>query len=281
MNKDWVFWLSRTLLAVLLGVLCWGLVSLVWFVVSPPKAQTPNVPQTTSVQQTRATAPINLFDSTSSHTLRLPQGLSLEGVMISSNAESSRAFFNHQSKLFGVKSGGPLEGVGLTLGAVEASRVQLFDAAGSSGWLELKSQGLELNQPFARSGTSASAQPTRSVPAPAVQPSSSERLRRALGRTQASAEDTKTKMLEDPQKFVDDLGLVSTGSGYQITGSTSQRTRAQYGLRPGDQVISINGNTLGDPQTDAQMIQNLDLTQPLEVVIQRGSGTITIRPRLQ
>ena len=281
MNERTVFWLSRLSFAGLLALLVYGLVSLFWFLTAPPKPMVGGTLAATTSSEPKAQN-FNLFSSATSQSLRLPQGLTLEGVMLSSNAADSRAFFKMTSGVFGVKTGAKLEGTGLSLGKVEAQRAQVFDTGGASGWIELERRGLELNQPLSTQGSSVSS--TSSMPPrEAINMSGAERLSRALrGRSsEASTEDALSRMSEDPQKFVEEMGLVASGNGYQITGSTSQRTRARYGLRPGDQVISINGHTLGDPTSDAQMIESLNLNEPLEVVIQRGSGTLTLRPKIK
>jgi general secretion pathway protein C len=49
------------------------------------------------------------------------------------------------------------------------------------------------------------------------------------------------------------------------------------GLRPGDRVISVNGQPLGQPQRDAALIEQVKQQRQVQIQIQRGSQTMTIQ----
>ena len=47
-------------------------------------------------------------------------------------------------------------------------------------------------------------------------------------------------------------------------------------MKPGDKLISVNGNPLGDPQQDKALIDEVYASGNASVVIERGSRRMTI-----
>ena len=80
---------------------------------------------------------------------------------------------------------------------------------------------------------------------------------------------------EDPEGFVQEMGLEPTDGGYQVT--RRARQLQMVGLRPGDVVTSVNDMQVGNIQTDQVMLnQILQTGGELKIQIRRGSRSFTI-----
>ena len=80
---------------------------------------------------------------------------------------------------------------------------------------------------------------------------------------------------EDPEGFVQEMGLQPTEGGYQVT--RQARQLQMIGLRPGDIVTSVNDMQVGNIQADQTLLnQVLQTGGELKIQIQRGSRSFTI-----
>jgi general secretion pathway protein C len=86
--------------------------------------------------------------------------------------------------------------------------------------------------------------------------------------------DFAKEQLEDPEQTLKNLGLTSNGDGYVLEGATSMLTR--IGMKPGDKLISVNGSSLGDPEQDKLLIDDVFASGAAKIVIERGSRRMTI-----
>lgn len=93
-------------------------------------------------------------------------------------------------------------------------------------------------------------------------------------RTAEQFVDFAKGQLEDPEQALKNLGLKASGNGYVLEGGTSMLTR--IGMKPGDKLISVNGNTLGDPEQDKLLIDDVYASGAAKIVIERGSRRMTI-----
>ena len=86
--------------------------------------------------------------------------------------------------------------------------------------------------------------------------------------------DFAKDQLEDPQQALDNMGLRSSGDGYILTPSATMLM--SLGMKAGDKIISINGNSLGDPAQDKSIIDEVYSSGNASIVIERGSRRMTI-----
>lgn len=93
-------------------------------------------------------------------------------------------------------------------------------------------------------------------------------------RTPEQFVDMAKEQLEDPQQALDNLGLKATGDGYELTPSANMLMG--LGMKPGDKIISVNGNQLGDPEQDKILIDEVYASGNAVIVIERGSQRLTI-----
>lgn len=80
---------------------------------------------------------------------------------------------------------------------------------------------------------------------------------------------------EDPQGFVQEMGLEPTSEGYEVT--RRARQLQMVGLRPGDIVTAVNDQPVGNIQSDQVLLnQVLQTGGELKIQIRRGSRSFTI-----
>jgi general secretion pathway protein C len=85
-------------------------------------------------------------------------------------------------------------------------------------------------------------------------------------------------MTTAPDKLIQQLGLKSNGpnGGYEVTAATPENLRLAVGLQPGDRIVSVNGQPLGDPMRDRGVLAALRSGNSASVEIQRGSQVVTL-----
>lgn len=112
-------------------------------------------------------------------------------------------------------------------------------------------------------------------PKKVVKPNSGNFKQQLKGiRTPEQFVDFAKDQLSDPEQALKNLGLKASGNGYVLESSTSMLSR--IGMKPGDKLISVNGNTLGDPEQDKLLIDEVYASGAAKVVIERGSRRMTI-----
>jgi general secretion pathway protein C len=80
---------------------------------------------------------------------------------------------------------------------------------------------------------------------------------------------------EDPEAFVQEMGLQPTDGGYQVT--RRARQLQMVGLRPGDIVTAVNDMQVGNVQSDQALLnQILQTGGEVKIQIRRGSRSFTI-----
>lgn len=90
------------------------------------------------------------------------------------------------------------------------------------------------------------------------------------------------QLRDDPDGVVTDLGLkplAGTGgspAGYQVGEGTSAEVMRNFGLRPGDVILSVNGKPLGNLQSDRALVDEVKASGEARVEIRRGSQTFTV-----
>ncbi|MEY1663139.1 type II secretion system protein N [Isoalcanivorax beigongshangi] len=80
--------------------------------------------------------------------------------------------------------------------------------------------------------------------------------------------------------IIEQLGLepVTEGAaeGYRIQPSASASVLASVGLRPGDQILTVNGHALGEEQGDLNAMQDAMAAGSASIEVQRGSRRFTV-----
>lgn len=77
--------------------------------------------------------------------------------------------------------------------------------------------------------------------------------------------------------IIQQMGLApADGEGYQIGANAPAAVLQQVGLRPGDVIVSVNGQTLGDESSDIAALQEFRNSGAASIVVQRGAQRFTV-----
>ena len=77
--------------------------------------------------------------------------------------------------------------------------------------------------------------------------------------------------------IIQQMGLVpADGEGYLIGAGAPAEVLQQVGLRPGDVIVSVNGQPLGDENSDIAALQEFRNSGAASIVVQRGAQRFTV-----
>lgn len=104
------------------------------------------------------------------------------------------------------------------------------------------------------------------------------------GRPAAETQPLQEKMLDGGNDLsaqramiIQQMGLApADGEGYQIGANAPAAVLQQVGLRPGDVIVSVNGQTLGDEGSDIAALQEFRNSGAASIVVQRGAQRFTV-----
>ncbi|OTG96597.1 general secretion pathway protein [Acinetobacter sp. ANC 4654] len=255
------------LLLLLILYLCWKLASIFWLLVAPPQvmqverialgsqqAQVPNIASFALFQEVGATAAadesINLV---------------LQGVMVGYPSQFSSAVIKMNEVADRYRVGENIANTSYQLAQVYWDRVLLRQNNGTTR--ELKFKGIEngldqsIVQPVENPSSSFNNQATQ-------MPQSQEQ--NALGQA-------VQKIQQDREQYLKDMGVNAGGEGYEVTSRTPTALRSKLGLQPGDRIMSLNGQAVGQGQSDAQLLEQARREGQVKIEIKRGDQVMTIQ----
>lgn len=192
--------------------------------------------------------------------------LALLGVMAASIAENSSAII--------APKGGA--GKNYRIGDVVQGRTKL--AAVQQDQVILDSNGKLEALKFELAGKQGIQQSSKPTPAQKrAQTRGTFKERFSSIRTPADAVQLlKDEVSNDPAGALRKMGLETSGngSGYKVSSSGSMLT--QLGLRPGDIILSVNGQALGNLEDDQVLLEEVTNSGQARLEIQRGNGRFVV-----
>lgn len=259
--------IAPVLLGLLIVYLCWKLANIFWLVLAPPQvmqiervelgAQQTSVPNISSFalfQETGRTAAadenINLI---------------LQGVVVGYPSQFSSAVIKVNDMADRYRVGENIANSAYQLAEVYWDRIILRQSNGTIR--ELKFKGIEngLDQtivpPVTSPSGSADAQSTE-----AAQNQQSNALGQAV-----------QKIQQDREQYLKEMGVNTAGEGYEVTSNTPAALRTKLGLQPGDRIVSLNGQAVGQGQNDAQLLEQARREGQVKLEIKRGDQVMTIQ----
>ncbi len=84
----------------------------------------------------------------------------------------------------------------------------------------------------------------------------------------------KDELANNPEEAMRNVGLKQADVGYEVTSSASMLM--SLGMKPGDKIISINGQSLGDPAQDKELIDEVYAQGSARIEVERGSRRFVI-----
>lgn len=192
--------------------------------------------------------------------------LALLGIMAASTAENSSAII--------APKGGA--GKNYRIGDVVQGRTKL--AAVQQDQVILDSNGKLEALKFELAGKQGIQQSNKPTPAQKRAQTRGTFKERFSGiRTPADAVQLlKDEVSNDPAGALRKMGLEASGngSGYKVSSSGSMLT--QLGLRPGDIILSVNGQALGNLEDDQVLLEEVTNSGQARLEIQRGNGRFVV-----
>ncbi len=269
--------LAPAVLFILILALCWKLAAIFWWVVAPPQVMQPE-PVSLGSQQVQVPniSSFSLFNEVGSGAAAdnsIP--MQLQGVIVAYPSRASSAVIKVKEVADRYIVGDTLEGTGYQLSEVYWDHVILRQNGGNPK--ELRFNKLDsLYQPIPNSSTGQNAnQPAvsnSSEQAPQVpqQNSSQNALGQAIDR-----------MNENREQYLKNMGVsTSGGQGYEVTDQTPAALRNKLGLRSGDRILSLNGQSVGQGQSDVQLLEQAKREGKVKIEIKRGDQVMTIQQSL-
>ncbi|OTG67693.1 general secretion pathway protein [Acinetobacter silvestris] len=263
--------LAPLVLLLLILALCWKLASIFWWVVAPPQVINPESVTLGSQQQLvpNISGFALFYEAGSAAKADDQMQMQLQGVVLGYPNRYSSAVIKVNEVADRYAVGQNIEGSSYQLAEVYWDHIVLKQSNGSVR--ELKFKGLEnLNQPMIPTQTANSAHsPTASENTPSV---NSEQ--NALGQA-------IQKMNEDRDAYMKNMGVnTAGGQGYEVTEQTPSALKSKLGLRSGDRILSLNGQTVGQGQSDVQLLEQAKKEGKVRIEIKRGDQVMTIQQSL-
>jgi len=257
----------------LILALCWKLASIFWWVVAPPQLMQPEQVSLGSQQvQVPNISGFSLFNEVSANSAaddNVP--MQLQGVVVSYPARLSSAVIKVNETADRYMVGNILEGTSYQLLEVYWDHIVLSQNGGARK--ELRFTGLDhLYQPMpnALGNVTNSAPTTMSESAVQQQNSNQNALGQAIDR-----------MNENRDQYLKNMGVnTGGGQGYEITDQTPSALRNKLGLRSGDRILSLNGQPVGQGQSDVQLLEQAKREGKVKIEIKRGDQVMTIQQSL-
>src|SRR5690606_20976313 len=255
---------------------CWKLAALFWLLVAPPQAmQVDRVELGSQQPQVPNISAFSLFQETTQTAATTEiANLSLQGVVVASPSYNSSAVFKINDQVDRYRVGETLANSGFELAEVYWDRVVLRRSGGVTQQVFFKGLENGLNQPIVPEQSLLSAKPSsgnegRTEPqAPA--PSPQNEIGRAIH-----------QMQENREQYLQNMGVSAADGSYEVTSRTPLALRNRLGLRPGDRILSLNGQTLTQGQTEAQLLEQARREGQVKLEIQRGDQVMTIQQDLK
>ena len=273
---------SAWLLLLAVVWLCWTSARLLWLLLAAPAA--PTLPlatlQNNSATNTDSSGLFAIFtdpDPIAAAALP-PPNIALKGVLLARPESLSSAMLDVNGEVKNYRIGDGLQESGYTLLAVDWNSVIIADANDKQTIISM-ADSLPLDQSKNLAGA-VSNQRLPNTAAPDMLPAAPEMSSptTAEANPQSAIGEAVTALKENPASYLSQMGVMASGDGYQVTGAMPNGLRNRLGLEPGDQVLRVNGQSVGsNPSQDATVLQQVQQAGEAQIEVQRGDQVITIR----
>lgn len=268
-NIQWMKFnkIAPFLLVVAILYLCWKLASLFWLIIAPPQAVQMSVVELGSQQASIPNiASFALFSESAGNAADQNLNIVLQGVVLGSSNQLSSAviFVNDVAERYRV--GDSIASTSYQLAEVYWDRVVLITSSGVRK--EIKFKGIEngLYQPMIPENTS-----TNIVTMTPEQNNTGQVIHQAIENLQ-----------EDKEAYLNDMGVkASADGGYEVTTKTPSVLKNKLRLQNGDKVLSLNGQTVGQGNNEADLLERAKQEGRVKLEVKRGDQVITIQQNFE
>ncbi|MFH7765494.1 type II secretion system protein N [Acinetobacter sp. BSP-28] len=258
--------IAPILLILLILYLCWKLANIFWLLVAPPQVmQLERVELGSQQPQVANISSFALFQEAGRTAAAEDNvNLILQGVVVGYPNQFSSAVIkvNEQSDRYQV--GESIAPTSYQLAEVYWDRVVLRQSNGATRELQFKGMENGLDQSIIP--PVATSLPMNNQATPAMPSQEQNALGQAV-----------QKIQEDRDQYLKDMGVNAASGGYEVTVRTPATLRSKLGLQPGDRIMSLNGQAVGQGQSDAQLLEQARREGQVKIEIKRGDQVMTIQ----
>ncbi len=291
--------LNRTsgwLLLLAIGWLSWTAARLLWLILAAPVA--PSLPLLALQSSVSGTDNSSLFaifadPEPSAAAVEPPPNVGLKGVLLAMPASLSSALLDVNGEVKNYRIGAVLKDSSYTLISVDWDSVIIADAADKQIVIRMADAlpldqsniaiGAVSNQRLPDNGMLSDA-PGMDIPAFDNGLGNNNTNSAANGtdesNPQSAISEAVTALKENPASYLSRMGVMASGDGYQVTAAMPAGVRNRLGLEPGDRVLTVNGQSVGNsPGQDANVLQQAQQSGEAQIEVKRGDQVITIRQK--
>ena len=281
---------SGWLLLIAICWLCWTAARLLWLVLAPPIAPAlailPIQNTNTSTGDTSSLFAIFADTDPTAQAAQPPPNIVLKGVLLAIPESLSSALLDVNGVVKNYRIGASLQETGYTLLAVDWNAIVIADARGQQSIISMLD-----SMPLDQRGMAANAIGNArlpnsndtmglSQPLDTSDPNNSDTNgnNTEVNNPNPALDEAVTALQQEPANYLNRMGVMASGEGYQVTAAMPAGLRNRLGLEPGDQVISVNGQNVGsNPEQDANTLQQVQKSGEAQIEVKRGDQVITIR----
>ncbi|EOR03182.1 type II secretion system protein N [Acinetobacter genomosp. 15BJ] len=258
--------LSGLVLALLILWLCWKLASLFWWVVAPPQPmQFDRVELGSQQAQVPNISSFALFNEPAATSADDNVNLELQGVLLGQPNYLSSAVIKLNDSAERYRVGETVGSTSYQLAEVYWDHVVLKQGNGATREVKFKGLDKGLYQPI-----NPVLNNTNNV-APAAAAPSQNSPQSALGQAIQQMQDNR-------EQYLKNMGVSNGGAdGYEISDKTPSNLKNTLGLRSGDRILSINGQTVGQGLNEVQLLEQVRREGHAKIEIKRGDQVMTIQ----
>ena len=241
---------------------------MLWLLVAPPQAlQLQRVELGSQQIQVPNIGAFSLFQEVGRASSADEQlNMVLQGVVVGYPSQYSSAVIKVNEVAERYRVGDIVEGSSYRVSEVYWDKVILRSQSGAVRELAFKGIENGLNQPIVPLNGSNS-------PANNNQHNNSDNqaMPNALGQA-------VQRIQENREQYLQEMGVsATTGGGFEVTARTPVALRNKLGLQPGDRIMSLNGQTVGQGQTEAQLLEQARREGQVRLEIKRGDQVMTVQ----
>ena len=259
--------IAPVLLGLLIVYLCWQLANIFWLVLAPPQVmQIERVElgaQQTSVPNISSFALFQEMGRTAAADENI--NLILQGVVVGYPSQFSSAVIKVNDMADRYRVGENIANSAYQLAEVYWDRIILRQSNGTIR--ELKFKGIE-------NGLDQTIVPPVTLPSGSADAQSTETAQNQQSNALGQAVQ---KIQQDREQYLKEMGVNTAGEGYEVTSNTPAALRTKLGLQPGDRIVSLNGQAVGQGQNDAQLLEQARREGQVKLEIKRGDQVMTIQ----
>lgn len=277
---------SGWLLLLAMVWLCWTAARLLWLLLAAPLAPAlPLAPlQNTTTSSNDSSSLFAIFADPDPvvAAVQPPPNIGLKGVLLAIPESLSSAMLDVNGEVKNYRIGDRLKDSDYTLVAVDWNAIIIADASDRQTVIRMP-EAMPLDQSdMIANGVSNQRLPDNNMlpSAPQTAPNPNPESTETSGESspQSAIEEAVTALQENPASYLSRMGVMASGESYQVTAAMPAKLRNRLGLEPGDQVLTVNGQSVGNnPAQDAGVLQQVQQSGEAQIEVRRGEQVITIR----